>query len=377
MKILLTGGGTGGHFYPLIAVAQEIKEESKKLKLIEPKIYFASPDPYNKKILFDNQISFVKVSSGKKRTYRSILNFFDSIKTFFGILVAIWKVFWIYPEVIFSKGGYGSFPVVFAGRILGIPIFIHESDSYPGRVNLWSGKFAKRIAISYPEAANFFPKEKVAWTGNPIRKDIMFASKSGAFEYLNLRPGIPVLFVIGGSQGSEKINSIILDSLEILIENFQIIHQTGPDNWDEVSKISNAILQNSEYKERYKPFKYLNDLAMKMTAGVSNLVITRAGSALFEIANWGIPSIIIPITESNGNHQQKNAYTYARTGAGIVIEENNLLDDILIAQINNIFDSNEKRREMIKAAKSFAKPEAANIIAKEILKLALGHEYKK
>lgn len=373
MKILLTGGGTGGHFYPIIAIAQELRDEFKKRKLIDPNLYFLAPDPYDKKLLFDNRIYYKKVSAGKRRNYGSLLNFFDLFKTGFGILSALWKVFWIYPEVIFSKGGYGSFPVVLAGRILGIPIIIHESDSTPGRVNKWAGKFAKKIALSYPESAVYFKGEKTAWTGNPVRKEVRMVAKSGAREYLNLENNVPVIFVIGGSQGSQLINQVLLDSLERLVQKYQIIHQTGTKNWNEVSINTDAILMHSEFKSRYKPFKYLDDLAMRMAAGASDLVITRAGSTLFEIALWGTPSIIIPIELSAGNHQRKNAYTYARSGAGTVIEEPNLSDDILMAQIENILGNEETKKRMSDAAINFAKPDAAKTIANEIINIAMSH----
>ena len=149
MKILLTGGGTGGHFYPVIAVAQEIKKITKERKLIRSELYFMSDTPYNKGILFDNGIEFIKVPTGKYRRYFSLLNISDVFKTAWGVVSGLIKVFNIYPDVIFGKGGYASFPALFAGKILGIPVIIHESDSVPGKVNLWAGKFAQKIALSY------------------------------------------------------------------------------------------------------------------------------------------------------------------------------------------------------------------------------------
>ncbi len=371
MKILFTGGGTGGHFYPIIAVAKEIRHIAKENKMVQPTLLYFAPDPYMEQMLYDNQIFFKPILAGKVRNYSSVLNFFDIFKTFFGVMGALWKVFWSYPDVIFSKGGYGSFPVVLAGRILGIPIIIHESDSVPGKVNKWSGKFAKRIAISYPDAAKYFPAEKTAWTGNPVRPEIEMSSKEGASEYLKLKENIPVLLILGGSQGAKVINDIILDSLPKLIERFQIIHQTGVNNFEEVKNTAESILIHSEYKNRYNAFQYLDDLAMRMSAGAADIVITRAGSTIFEVASWGIPSIIIPITESNGNHQRLNAYTYARAGAGIVIEEKNLSDDILMAQINKIMFNEDVYKQMVENSKAFAKPNADREIAEEILKFGL------
>jgi UDP-N-acetylglucosamine--N-acetylmuramyl-(pentapeptide) pyrophosphoryl-undecaprenol N-acetylglucosamine transferase len=371
MKIVFTGGGTGGHFYPIIAIAQEIRQITKEKRLIDPTLYFFAPDPYNEKLLFDNQIYFKQVSAGKRRTYKSVANFFDIFKTSFGVMAALWKVFWVYPDVIVSKGGYGSFPVVMAGKILGIPILVHESDSAPGRVNAWAGKFADKIAISYPEAAKYFPEGKTAWTGNPVRDEIGLVSSEGAAEYLNLENDVPVIFILGGSQGSKIINDVIINTLSKLVENYQIIHQTGPRNFDEIKTTAEAILLDSPHKSRYRPFAYLDDVAMRMSAGASDLVITRAGSTLFEVALWGIPSVVIPITDSNADHQRKNAYTYARSGGGTVIEEANLSDDILIAEITRIMENQDSYNQMAESAKSFAKPRAARTIAEETIDLAM------
>lgn len=374
MKILFTGGGTGGHFYPIIAVAEAIKFYASKNKLITPSLYFLAPDPYNRKILFDNQIKYYQVPAGKIRLYSSVANFFDIFQTAFGVVVALWKVFWIYPDVIFSKGGYGSFPVALAGHILGIPIIVHESDSVPGRTNAWAAKHADKIAVSYPDASKFFDEKKVAWTGSPVRKEIAFVTKEGAKQFLNLEDEIPVILILGGSQGAKLINDLILDILPQLVEKFQIIHQTGKIHFKEVKETADMLLNMSQYSARYKPFDYLDDLAMRMSSGSASLVISRAGSTIFEIALWGVPSILIPITDSNGDHQRKNAYNYARSGGAIVIEEANLNKNILREEIERIFSNSVFYNQMIEGAKSFAKPEAANTIAQEIINIALTHE---
>lgn len=374
MKIVFTGGGTGGHFYPIISIAQEITRIVKEEKLITPELYFMAPDPYNRGILFDNAIEYKSVVSGKKRIYRSFLNFTDKFKIAFGILQALWKLFILYPDVIFSKGGWGSVPVVFAGKILGIPIIIHESDSAPGRANMWAGKFATKIALSYPEAENYFDKKKVAWTGNPVRDQLKTPALEGGHQFLNFDPKIKTVFILGGSSGAEFINNAVLDVLPQLLEKYQVIHQTGKKLFKEVKETSDLILKDSQYSDRYKIFPFLNDLAMRMSSGASDLVISRAGSTIFEIATWGRPSIIVPITESNNDHQRKNAYHYARTGACIVIEENNLTPEILMAEIDRLFSSPELLKEMSESAKGFARPDSARLIAKEIIDTLIDHE---
>jgi UDP-N-acetylglucosamine--N-acetylmuramyl-(pentapeptide) pyrophosphoryl-undecaprenol N-acetylglucosamine transferase len=373
MKIVFTGGGTGGHFYPIIAITEQIRELCKQKKFIEPTLYFLAPDPYNEKILFDNKIIYKAIPAGKLRTYSSILNFFDFFVTAAGLIKALWIMFWIYPDVVFSKGGYGSVPIVWASRVLGIPVILHESDSAPGRANVWAGKKALKIAVSYPEAMSYFSKEKVAWTGNPIRKNLKIAVSVGAKEYLNLETEIPTILILGGSQGAQAINNVILDSLSELIKEYQIIHQIGKKSFEEISSMTKIMLQNSQFGYRYKPFAYLDDLAIKMSAGAADLIISRAGSTIFEISNWAKPSILIPINESNNNHQRKNAYIYARTGAAVVIEEGNLSDNILITEIKRILDNKEIKDDMVEAAKKFAKPDAALTIAKELLEIGLSH----
>ncbi len=374
MKIVFTGGVTGGHFYPIIAVAEKCAELAEKKKIVDARFYFFAPSPYNKKMLFENALEWRRVSAGKMRRGFSLLAPIEFLKTFAGIIKAIFFLWVVYPDVVFGKGGYGSFPTLFAAKILRIPVIIHESDSAPGRANIWAAKFASRIALSYSEAAAYFPKEKVAFTGQPIRKEIIIPIRSGAFEYLHLEPSVPVILFLSGSQGARVINEVLLSALPDLVTRYQIIHQTGELNLAEVMQTSGVILESNQHKNRYKAFGYLNDLAMKMSSGAASLVVSRAGSTIFEIAAWEIPSIIIPITDSNGDHQRKNAFNYARSGAAVVVEEKNLTPHILISEINKLLENKDGLEKMKSAARSFYKPDAAEKIAEEILSIALGHE---
>jgi UDP-N-acetylglucosamine--N-acetylmuramyl-(pentapeptide) pyrophosphoryl-undecaprenol N-acetylglucosamine transferase len=287
MKIIFTGGGSGGHFYPIIAIVEAIQKVTKQKKLLTPEMYFFGPSPYNQGILYDHNIRYKKVSAGKLRRYFSILNFFDLFKTAWGVLGAILDVFDIFPDVVFSKGGYGSFPTVLAARVLRIPVFIHESDSAPGRVNKWAGKFADRIAVSYKEAAHYFKAEKVAYTGQPILTERLEPITANALEFFGFDLSVPTLLILGGSQGAEIINNSVLDALPELVQDFQVIHQTGSDHVEVMKEAAAAILINNPKQSRYKPFGYLNSLEMRMAAGAASLVISRAGSTIFEIASWG------------------------------------------------------------------------------------------
>lgn len=376
MKIVFTGGGTGGHFYPIIAVAQEINELIKERHLVGARLYYFSDSPYNTRALFENDIEYVHIPAGKLRRYFSLKNFFDIFRTKLGILKALWKLYVIYPDVIFSKGAYAAFPTLMAAKILRIPVIIHESDAHPGRVTAWSAKFAQRIAISYPEAANYFPKaaDRIAVTGNPVRSELRRPISQGAREFLKLEEGTPTIFITGGSLGATAINEVVLDILPELVKKYQIIHQVGDRNLSEIERLAKLKLEDSEHQHRYKLYGTLSASAMQMTAGVAELVISRAGSIIFEIALWGTPSIIIPIPEEISHDQRHNAFTYARSGACTVIEQVNLTPSVLLHEINRLFSHPEIMARMKEGAQKFARPEAARIIANELLGLALEHE---
>lgn len=373
MKILFTGGGTGGHFYPLIAVAESIRKIAKDEKLLDPTLYYMAPSEYDKAALFQNGIIYVGSYAGKLRRYFSLRNIIDGFKTAAGIMRAVVSVWNIYPDVVFSKGGYVSFPVLFAAKILRIPVIIHESDSHPGRVSLWAGKFAQKIAVSYKEAAEYFDKNKVAFTGNPVRKEIVDPISQGAREYLKLDEELPLIVILGGSQGSQRINEAIIGILPDLVKKYYIIHQTGKNNIDEITNTANVILDKSIHRDRYKPFAYLNNLGIRMAAGAASLIISRAGSTIFEIALWKVPSIIIPIPEEISHDQTSNAFAYAASGACSVIEEVNLTPHVLSAEIDRIIETPGVADKMKAGAEGFAHKDAADKIAREIIKIALTH----
>ena len=185
---------------------------------------------------------------------------------------------------------------------------------------------------------------------------------------------MPTILILGGSTGAQIINDTLVDALPELVKNYQIIHQTGKINFKDVVARTNTMLVNNPYKNRYRAFEYLDPLAMRMSVGIANLIISRAGSAIFEIAVWGIPSIIIPITDSQGDHQRKNAYSYARTKACVVLEESNLTPNILISEATRLLSNPAQLEVMKKAALGFGNRNAARAIAKEILAIALRHE---
>ena len=375
MKIVFTGGGTGGHFYPIIAIAQKVNQIIDKEKILSAKLYYFSDSPYDKEILLENSLIFEKVTAGKMRTYFSLWNFLDIFKIFFGSINALFKIFTIYPDVVFGKGGYASFPTVLAAVILRIPVFIHESDSAPGRVNKWAGRFAKKVAVSFNSAADYFPIEKVAWTGNPIRTEIEHKGEhSISLQYFKLESNLPVILILGGSQGAELINNTVLDALPRLVKEYQVIHQTGVRNFKTVSSRAKVVLSDSPNQSRYIPMSFLNPLDMKMASGAASIIVSRAGSTLFEIASWGLPSILVPFNESNADHSKKNAFAYAAAGACSVMEENNMTGNILSSEIDRIVQNKQTWGEMAASATAFNKPNASMTIAQALVDMAMSHE---
>lgn len=381
MRILFTGGGTGGHFYPIISIAEEINNLAKEKRLVDVELFYMSPTPYNEGVLYEHGIVYKKNSAGKIRKNAGVLstfkNFFDLFRTGWGVLSSIIQVYRLYPDVIFGKGGYASFPALLAARVLRIPVVIHESDTVPGKVNLWAGKFAYRIAVSYREAGKYFPSDRVAYTGQPVRKEIAEPITAGAREFLKIEENVPVVLILGGSQGAQRINGVILEGLKRLVEKFAIIHQAGPNNLAEVKATADAVLFDSPHKDRYKVFDYLNPLALRMAAGVATVVISRAGSTIFEIASWGTPAIIVPINERVAHDQHSNAFAYARAGAGEVIEEDNLTANLLVSELERLESQKDVRDRMRQSAKVFYKSDAARFIAEEIVKIGLSHEIEK
>ena len=377
MKIVFTGGGTGGHFYPLIAVAEGIEDIVLERRLVSPQFYYIGPTPFDKGILLEHDITYRPSPAGKLRRYPSILNIFDLFKTGWGVIQSIFQLFSLYPDVIFSSGGYAAFPTLYAARILRIPVVIYDADATPGRVSLWASKFAKWIAVAHPNAAAAFPESvraKTALVGHPIRKEIVQPTKEGGHEFLKLDPKLPTLFVMGGSQGAKSINDVILDMLPELLKKYNIVHQTGAAHLEEVRGISSVILKGIP-SDNYRTFGLLNTLALRMSAGIADLVIARAGSGtIFEIASWKLPSILVPLPIDISHDQTENAFSYARNGAAVVVDQKNLTPHLLMAEIDRLMQNQDLRGKMAEAANLFAKRDAGKKVAQIILETALEHE---
>jgi len=369
MKIGFVGGGTGGHFYPLMAVAHEINQSSQR-----PELYYFGPSPYDEAALSEYGITYIYCPAGKLRRYFSIQNFVDIFRNFFGVFIGTLRLFIIYPDVIFSKGGFTSVPILIAAKLMRIPVVIHESDAVPGRANKMATKQARYIAIAYDDVAQYFPVEKTALIGIPLRAEILNIP-TDPFTNLGIPNDKPLIFVTGGSSGAERLNNAILLTLEKLLPHYRIFHQTGADNVDDMRLTVKSLLKNQpELQENY----YLEG---KVSAGTianllsaATLVVTRAGSTtLFEVAHYGKPSVVIPIPEDISRDQRSNAYAYARTGAAVVIEEQNLTSSLLVEEISSIMKDPTRQATMSAAAKAIAFPDAAQKLASIIL--SIGHEH--
>lgn len=373
-RILLTGGGTGGHIYPLIAVAQALREFGLRQSIEVRLRYIGATDEVYSAYLNQENIPVSRVANAKLRRYFSLLNLIDGPKFAWSILQALVQVGLFWPHAAFSKGGPGALPVLIACRLYRIPIIIHESDSVPGLTNHITGKWAKKIELGWETAKNYFPGKNIAIVGIPLRNDLFknpALSQRDAKIDMECDPHEPTVLVIGGSQGSERINAFILKNLPFFLPYFQIIHQTGPSNYREYME-NYALTQKTlspKLRKRYHPYAYFENTMA--TAYISaDCVISRSGSVIFEIAAFGKPSILIPFPEAAGDHQRKNAYEYAKTGATIVIEEKDLNPNIILQKIIEIFNDGAARASMSAAARAFAPRNAANSIAEDILTLA-------
>ena len=375
LRVVFCGGGTGGHTFPLIAVARALKKLSQENNFKLDLRYFG-PDLFSIEEFFKEGISSQKIHSGKFNRFFDLKNFLSPFKIFFGIIECLWHLFWFMPDVCLSKGGYGSIPVVFVCWLYRIPIICHESDSIPGLATKITSKFAKKIAISFQKTKKYFKEKEVILTGNPTRFEVSDLNqlsketlKKQAQKEFGLKEGKKLLVVIGGSQGAQPLNSFLLDILPELLPDIEIIHQVGKNNLEEIKKESEIVLEEflEIEKKLYHLFGFLEERKYYLALSGADLVLSRAGAgAIFDLAICRTPSILVPFPYAAGNHQKYNAYEYAKYGGAIVIEQENLLPHLLIYQIKELIFNKNKLEKMQQGAKNFATPEAAKKIAKEI-----------
>lgn len=364
----MVGGGSGGHFYPLIATAEALRSADAKIDL-----YYMGPNRFDAEALSALSIRFVHCPAGKTRRYSSIQNFFDIFLNLAGLLVAIIKLYIIYPDVVFSKGGFTSVPVVIAARILLIPIVIHESDSVLGRSTKLAAPLAEQITVAYNDVLAVLPPEKTQLVGIPIRRAIK-QTVPDPFTPLGIPSDKPLLLVTGGSLGAERLNAVVMNALTDLLPHYRIFHQVGEAHVASSTALIKELLHDSPLLSDYYVLGSVPAPTMANLYTAASVVITRAGSTtLFEIALHHKPSIVIPIPETISHDQRSNAYAYARSGAAVVLEEHNLTPHVLTQEINLILSNRDTYLAMTEATKAFAIEDAAEKIAAILVGIGKKH----
>lgn len=373
VRVAIIGSGSGGHYFPLIAVSRQITAELNARSLPFEIRYFGDPGTYTDAISGEG-IKISKIASSKLRRYASALNILDFFKFFIGFGQAMFKLYFYMPEVLFSKSGPGTLPIIFAARWYRIPVVIHESDSVPGVANSIASKSAEIVELAFEHAKQYFPKHKnVKVPGLPIREGVINNKSSAECRrILGLSDERPILFVIGGSQGAQILNDFVITNIQALLSQFEVVHQVGRDNFEQYAKEYGFVTKffPAGLTARYKPFPFLDEQQLSASFGACDMVLSRAGSSIFEIAANGKPAILVPIASSANNHQFENAYAYSQAGAGVVIEEQNLLPGLVISQLQKITDDAKFATALGEGALNFYKPNATVEIARDVLLVA-------
>ena len=365
-RIVLAGGGTGGHIFPLIPVAKEIRAQlGENTELL----YFGPAGELEQKIISEAGIASIRILSGKWRRYFDLRNMSDVFRNIAGFFQSLYYLYRYMPDAVFSKGAYAAVPVVFAAWVYRIPILTQDSDATPGVANRIMGKFADRIAVAYPSATKFFEPSRVAITGNPIREGLLMGNVDRACGRFGCPPGKPVLLVLGGSLGSQAINRAIVRILPRLLEQFFVIHQTGQANYDETrSRFEEHALGDASGKIHMAPFFDTGELSDAFA--LADLIVSRAGAnTISEIAAVGKPVILIPLPSAANDEQRMNAYEIARAGGALVLEESNLGENLLAGKIEELLDDAALRQKMAASIRGFYHADASARIAESVATL--------
>lgn len=359
-----------------MAVVTELQKLDSSTELL----YIGSLDGQESKIIPQTGIKYVGIHAGKFRRYHdnSILNIIDPT-TIFKNAADLWRFARGYfqakeiiaeydPDVVFAKGGYVSLPVGLAAHTLGYPLIIHESDSVMGLANRILAKRADKICISYPaKAYPDLPKEKLVYSGNPVRDDIYGGSKENAVKEFGLDPDMSTIMVIGGSQGSLVINQVVSESLKDLLAKYQIIHVSGERDYDWLGFQASKLPE--DLQKRYFLFNFLSG-NLKDAYRAADLVISRAGNnVIAELAAIGRPTMLIPLSTSANSHQLSNAKILGRMGAAMLLLQDSLSPKTLVRKIDYLFENPEETRAMVAKISTLATPDAAKIVATEIRSL--------
>lgn len=325
-RIILTGGGTAGHVTPNIALLPRLKELGYDIH------YIGSYEGIEKELISQFGIPYHGISSGKLRRYFSLKNFSDPFRVLKGFQEASKLIKTLKPDVIFSKGGFVSVPVVMAGKRHHVPTIIHESDMTPGLANKLSIPSATKVCCNFPETLDALPADKAVLTGSPIRQELLTGSRDAALSFCGLQPGKPVILIIGGSLGSVAVNNAVRAILPELLKQFQVIHLCGKGKVD----------PTLNYLEGYVQYEYIKD-ELKDLFALSDIVISRAGAnAICELLALHKPNLLIPLSaKASRGDQILNARSFERQGFSIVIEEEDLSDERLLESIQKLYDNRD------------------------------------
>ena len=334
-RIVLTGGGTAGHVTPNIALLPALKEAGYEIS------YMGSYEGIEKRLIEDFQIPYTGISTGKFRRYLDIKNLTDPFRVIKGYSEAKkylkqWK-----PDVVFSKGGFVSVPVVRAAASLKIPCIIHESDMTPGLANKLCFPVAKKICCNFPETYETLPSDKAVLTGTPIRKELSQGNKLAGLDMCGFTANKPVIMVIGGSLGAANVNKAVRDALPQLLEKFQVVHLCGKD------KLDNLLLTTPGYKQ----FEYIKN-ELKDIFAMADIVISRAGAnAICELLALRKPNILIPLPAASSRGDQiLNADSFEKQGFSIVVHEDDLTTKLLVDKVHELYENRQKYTDTMKGS---------------------------
>ncbi|WP_234119512.1 undecaprenyldiphospho-muramoylpentapeptide beta-N-acetylglucosaminyltransferase [Clostridium hydrogenum] len=327
LKIVMTGGGSAGHVTPNLALVPNLEKMGYDIA------YIGTKDGIERSIIEAEKIKYYIISSGKLRRYIDIKNFTDPFKVIKGVFQAIAILKREKPNVVFSKGGFVSVPVVIAAHLCKIPVIAHESDITPGLANKISVPYCTKVCVTFPESVKSIKGNKGILTGTPIRRELFLGSRSEGIKICGFQGGKPIILVIGGSLGSKIINDIVRESLKELLNNYDVIHICGKGN------LSSELMQVKGYKQ----FEYVSEeLAHLMNS--SDLVISRAGAnVIFELLALKKPNILIPLSKKSSRGDQiLNAASFEKNGYSMVIEEEELNKEILIKKLDELHKTKNK-----------------------------------
>ena len=325
-KIILTGGGTAGHVTPNIALLPSLKKNNYNIE------YIGTANGIEKVLIENQNIKYHVISSGKFRRYFDVKNFTDPFKVIKAIFQAKEIIKREKPDLVFSKGGFVSVPVVIGAYFNKVPIIIHESDMTPGLANRISIPYCTKVCVTFPETLKYIKKNKAVLTGSPIRQELLNGSSISGAALCNFKDKKIVLLVIGGSLGSKAINEIVRKSINTLLKSYNIIHICGKGNIDK------SLLS----KNNYAQFEYVNTELPHLYA-YSDIIISRAGAnVIFELLALKKPNILIPLSaKSSRGDQILNARSFEKSGFSLVIEEENLKEDLLIERLNYLIKNRD------------------------------------